>query len=296
MVGPFDAFDLALLAVLVGTLALATVIAAILGDVGAEFTKLRRRTGVGPGVALLTGAVGVLALWLPFALGEGVRDLAGVGILVALGGLALVAVSVANADEYVRLRRAPAVDPGTASGESGTAAVGGSADARDPITAPLSGADAVCCEYRIERRVEGRYSEGWTPVAVGRETTDFALADDTGDLPVDPADADLRLSSETTVEVGPDETPPDRAAALADREGVSLDARRRFVESRLDHGAAAAALGTLGGGRLDAALLADRTLADLQARFRHVVLVRGALGLVLFAGGEAAAMAVTGAI
>lgn len=130
----------------------------------------------------------------------------------------------------------------------GYATVGGSSiPASDgPLTAPLSGQDAVAYRYRIRQQSDG---VGWWDVFEDGSVTPFVLEGTASRTMVEPGDVDPYLDTEwETVEVGAGETLPDPVRErLAAAEGVDLDERpellaeavedpRLYAEQRIEPG------------------------------------------------------------
>lgn len=154
------------------------------------------------------------------ALGAGgsllVQGIEGVGLGWALaaglygGGLVLVAIAASNRPRYRALKRADATPAGEVTG--GPVAVSGTVEpAAETLTTPFSETDAVCCQWSIAQYAENhRGSGGWYTTDYGRERTRFYVADDSGRVLVDPADAWLGIAA-----VNGPTSPTDRRAAFS---------------------------------------------------------------------------------
>lgn len=127
----------------------------------------------------------------------------------------------------------------------------------ESLRSPFTGTECVAYEYEVQEQRTRTRNNGkttttetyWETIASGEETIPFRLKDDTGAVLVDPAGADLRLSTERAIRVEGGAEPPDRIARYireddrVDDQNRSIDLRlfelstgrdRKFVERRLD--------------------------------------------------------------
>ena len=127
------------------------------------------------------------------------------------------------------------------------------------LRSPFTDAECVAYEYEVTEKRTRTQTTGkstttqtyWETIASGREAVPFRLEDDTGEVLVDPAGADLQLDAEHTIRVEGGTEPPEVIARYirdderVDDQNRSLDHHqfelhtgndRRFVERRLDVG------------------------------------------------------------
>ena len=155
--------------------------------------------------------------------------------------------------------------------------------ADDVLESPFTETPCVLYEYAVEEKRTRTQSTGktttthteWVEIDSGRRAVPFRLADDTGSVLVDPAGADLRLSSVSPIRVRGGEAPPEPIAQFVrENEDVSDENRsvgigplefatgrdRRYRERRLDVGGTVHVLGTA---RFDTS--ASRAAGDVNA-------------------------------
>ncbi|SDR10641.1 GIDE domain-containing protein [Natronobacterium texcoconense] len=189
----------------------------------------------------------VLAVWLPFAVGQypvGPANPFGrsrtafgtfviAGLLVGVGFYFLGGV-VTNLRSYVAFRRSTPTDAGEVT--SGSVQVSGTVvPLEEPLEAPVTGGEAVC--YRLsatrvvdddDERLQGDSDYQFGSTSAGATTLDsalvdqttlleerrtpFAVRDDTGRVVVDPEGAQLRLDRTASEPVPGDSRPSDPLA------------------------------------------------------------------------------------
>ena len=174
------------------------------------------------------------------------------GTLAVLVGLALIGYGVLSlrpayyvyrgeTDDVVAIERAdrPVELEGTASELGGT------------VAAPLSGTECLLYEYEVEEYQSNGKHSSWNTVDEGAGGLPFRLEDETASVRVDPAGAELALSTAVTLEVdgGEPEPEPIREFLATESdlgsENRSIDLRvvefatgndRRYHERRLEAG------------------------------------------------------------
>lgn len=262
------------------------------------------------GTVALAGAV-VLAERIPATLDSTLPLYLGVCSLMA--GTGLLTWALANVRGYRRLRTA--AGPDAIHAGPGRVAVSGTVEAVEAgsddgvVVGPFSGDEAVCVEARItEEAPETR--NGTDLVHEGSVRLPFDLADATGSLRVDPADADLRVGHDVWADVDPDDELPDAIQRYLDerelhRVGESdgslahrlagPSTRRTYAEKNLAVGDDVVVLGTAR--RVDGRLVVDGgepfvveegTLDATRSAYRRVVLLGGPAGVGLLLLGTVA--------
>ena len=129
----------------------------------------------------------------------------------------------------------------------------------ETLISPFTNTECVAYEYEVERRRSSDNGNRWETVAAGKKAVPFRLADDTGNVLVEPAGADVRLTAESQLTVGGGEKPPVEIARFieeddrVDDQNRTVDLRfvelpigstQRFTEKRLDVGEGVHVLGT----------------------------------------------------
>lgn len=191
--------------------------------------------------------------------GPGLPVLATLGAFVVVGGVA-VAFGLVSLRTYLLVRGRET----TAAGDVGTAPVALSGTVRaadETLDAPLTGEPCVAYHAEVDQYYQESDGGDWRTISVRRDRVPFVLADETGEVGVDPADADVSLGVAYTESLAPSEEPPEHLRAFvedADSAGggalrvgpVEFDAaddRFRFVERRLAVGADTYVAGTADG-------------------------------------------------
>lgn len=165
------------------------------------------------------------------------------GVLAVAGGIG-VASGVHYLRKYVVLTRSDPTDIVDVEGHEETVElVGRARTANDLLSSPFLGEDTLAYSWRLKqsKRIDGGSGTHWKES--GEQTTPFVLEDATGEILVDPEDADLALEEEVVLETD-DETPPPPAAreklAELDRDVAAESPDeflwREFYASRLDLG------------------------------------------------------------
>ena len=139
--------------------------------------------------------------------------------------------------------------------------------AGEVLESPFTETPCIAYEYTVEEKRTRSSSSGnssssrttWEEIDSGTAAVPFRVADDTGSVLVEPAGADLRLSSEGSIRVrGGEEPPAPIARFIRENEDVSDENRsiglgplefatgrdRRYKERRLDVDGPAHVLGT----------------------------------------------------
>lgn len=258
------------------------------------------------GTVAFAGAV-LLAHRIPPVLDSSVPLYFGVSLLMA--GTGLLVRALANLRGYRRLHTA--AGPNTVQAGPGRVAVSGTveATAEGAVTGPFSLADAVCVEARItEDSPDAR--NGTDLVHEASTRLPFSVADATGRLRVDPAEADLRVGYDVWAKKRPDDEIPEALRRYLDdcdlpRVGVSDGSlahrvvgpsdERTYAERNLAVGDDVVVLGTAR--RADGELVVDAgdpfvvkagSLGASLASYRRVVLRGGPAGIVLLLLGAVA--------
>jgi hypothetical protein len=304
--GVYGLFAVALVVVVGVPMLGVTLLVARWGRLGTQFGLLRRRLGMSRplGWALVLLAVG--GFLAPFAAGSPPSE-GGGEFWFVLAGVTYVAGVLAGGWALARRdlqRLVASTDPGDTGGlrqPGDHVELEGEVTAEPPLTAPVTGEDAAAYRYRVdERRWMGR-TDGWVPMAHGREATGFVVDDGSGPARVDPEGARLDLHDPDVLRVEGDEALPDPAAAfVAEVDGVDADDHLKLTEWRLapaDHAyvlgvavdrpsADAHARTAIGDGD-GPFVVADRSEAALQRRLRSLVVYGGPGGAVAAIAGLA---------
>ena len=270
----------------------------------------RSRFGVGAPAAWFTALLAAVGLWAPVAIGEappGYDFVFALGGVVYVLGLLPVGRALGNLHPYLLLAATPtkhAVDA-----EAGRLAVQGIAETDDPVTAPVSGVEAVRYRLKVERtpadadeRERRRRRE---TVHLAERGGPFRVRDSTGYVRVIPDAAEFRLAADAECTVDPADDPADSIVEYADSTpDLTLGAgRHTFAEAALESGAAVFVFGVaerrdgvsvLASGR--EFFLKEGTREDAVTDFRAVVVHGGIFGAVVAAAGLATMALSTGAI
>lgn len=292
-----------------------TLLLARWGRLGTQFGLLRRRLGMSKplGWALVLAAVG--GFLLPFVVGappeEGAAEygFAGAGAVFVVG-LFVGGWALARRDHRNLVASTETGDTGGLRQPGDVVELEGEVAGDDPLTAPISGEDAVAYRYRVdERRWMGR-TDGWVPLAHGRGATKFVVDDGSGPARVDPAGArlDLHDSEVLRAESGED-LPAPAAAFVGELDGVDADDHLKLTEWRLSPSEHAYVLGEAvdrpsadAHARTAVAdgdapfVVADRSEEALQRRLRWLVVYGGPGGAVAAIAGLAGMLWVAGAL
>lgn len=110
----------------------------------------------------------------------------------------------------------------------------------EPGTAPFSASETLVCDWDFDDL--GGDQGKWSTVESGAEVAPFVLADETGEIVVDPRGADWQLDQRFQVTIH-DEEPPQAIRSFLDEQGMEPNAEkrllkddRRYTERRLDPG------------------------------------------------------------
>lgn len=166
------------------------------------------------------------------------------GYLLYVGGRSLRTVWHILRDDPVPVRELH--------GHAGPVEIEGAARTDDgaTVTAPFTGSECLAYTYEVEELRSTGKSSSWQTLDEGMAGVDFLVADDTGQVRVDPTGADIRLE-EHTLRVGPGDELPERLVQYieqtddVEKQDASLDLgitelhlgnEQRFTERRLDLG------------------------------------------------------------
>ncbi|MDQ2052553.1 GIDE domain-containing protein [Natronolimnohabitans sp. A-GB9] len=167
-------------------------------------------------------------------------------------GIALVAVGCWKLRPAYHVYRGDTDDVVSIERADGPVELEGTASPIDrTISAPLTGTDCLAYEYEVEELQSSGKNSSWNTVDEGVGGVPFRLEDATASVRVEPAGADLALSTEASIEVDGGEPEPEPIKAFLETESdlesenTSLDLRvveiatgndRRYHERRLEPG------------------------------------------------------------
>ncbi|WP_158854988.1 hypothetical protein [Halorhabdus sp. CUG00001] len=177
------------------------------------------------------------------------------GTIVALVGLAIVALGLRELSFAWRVYRGDPLAVFELPNETGPVEVMGTAEPGEGTAqAPISGVETLVCEWAVQERRTSGGTHGsrtyWKTLDQGLVGGPFRLADDTASCRVEPAGS-VREFEEHTVTVPAGTTPPERIRQfVAENPNVSpqdetldigvaelhIGNEQRFVERRLDPG------------------------------------------------------------
>ena len=174
-------------------------------------------------------------------------------VLVALVGVVAVAFladGVRHGRRAYRMYRNDPVDVASAANTSGVVEAEGTVDPHEvTLVAPFTGTECAACQYEVEEFRSSGKSSHWETIHSGGDRRPFVLADGSGRLLVEPADASLALDKANTITVDGGDRPPERVRRwiaetpdVDSEEGrwdlgplsVTTGNDRRYVERRLD--------------------------------------------------------------
>ncbi|MFU8866643.1 GIDE domain-containing protein [Natronococcus sp.] len=198
------------------------------------------------------------------------------GPLLVLGGLVALVVGCLKLRPAYHVYRGETDDVVAVERAAGPVELEGTATAiGDRLRAPLTGTAALAYEYEVEEYQSSGKNSSWKTVDEGREATAFRLEDETASVRVEPAGAELALSTDTTIEVDGGEPEPEPIREFLahesdlESENTSIDLKvvelatgndRRYHERRLEPGGEAYAFGQ---SRYD--IDARETMRDISA-------------------------------
>lgn len=159
---------------------------------------------------------------------------------LAIGGL-IALVGLGYLQTYTRVRRMDPVPIQQLADSDSEVELTGTARAHETTShAPFTDTECLASEWKLrEYRGSGGKGSNWSTLDSGETRQTFRLEDETGAVLVDPGGATLELTTEQTVEVDPDESPPPAISEYLDEtEGVSREhaRKRKYVEQRLTPG------------------------------------------------------------
>ena len=123
---------------------------------------------------------------------------------------------------------------------------------------PFTGTSCLALAYEIQERRSTTNGTAWVEIDTGRAAVPFLLEDETGSVLVDPSRARLGLESSERIDVDGGERPPPRIQRFIDQNAdvdaedqtvdlklieLNVGADRRYIERRLDPGAAVTVFG-----------------------------------------------------
>lgn len=160
-------------------------------------------------------------------------------VALAIGGL-IALVGVGYLQTYSRLRGTDPVDIRRLGDASGEVELTGTVQPHEETsTTPFTRTECVAHEWTVREYRGGGSGSTWRTLDSGEARHPFRLADGTGTVLVDPNGGTLELLSETTVEVGAEESPPPAVGAyLGETEAVDREhgRERKYVERHLEPG------------------------------------------------------------
>ena len=181
------------------------------------------------------------------------------GPLLVLGGLVALAIGCLKLRPAYHVYRGETDDVVAVERAEGPVEVAGTATSLgDPLRAPITGTDALAYEYEVEEYRSSGKNSSWKTVDEGQDATAFRLEDATASVRVEPAGAELALSTDTTIEVDGGEPEPGPIREFLahesdlESENTSLDLKvvelatgndRRDHERRLEPGVEAYVFG-----------------------------------------------------
>lgn len=193
-------------------------------------------------------------------------------------GAIVLAAGVYGTWEAWGMKQTDTVPIEAAATAAGSVAVEGTIQSRkESLTTPLAGEEAVEYEWTITERNEYEVVEAgetsdvgqsdieeefdkdtvakketeveWNTLDEGGETVPFAVTDDTGEIPIDPETADMRVGQRNTSTMAfPDKEPPEEGKQFLETADTSVetldgDDKRKISESRIDIGREVAVFG-----------------------------------------------------
>jgi hypothetical protein len=242
------------------------------------------------------------------------------GPLLVLGGLVALAIAGAKLRPAYHVYRGETDDVIAVERADGPVEVEGTASAiGEPLEAPLTGTPCLAYEYEVEELQSSGKNSSWKTVDEGRAATAFRLEDETASVRVDPAGAELALSTDATARVDGGEAEPERIREFLEHESdlesenTSLDLKvvqiatgndRKYHERRLEPGGEAYVFGesrydidaretmrdvsaVIGDGDATPAFVISDSCQDGAARIlakQQLLWVLGGIGMLLVGG------------
>lgn len=120
----------------------------------------------------------------------------------------------------------------------------------DPLTAPLTGTDCVCYDYKIEEEHHDDDGSDWHTVKHGRQETQCKLTDDTGTVDVDLNDVSIEQGTRWREDSHSFDNPPEDLQRRLDDLGVDWEGwfgankSMRYTETRITNDDTVYLLGT----------------------------------------------------
>lgn len=103
---------------------------------------------------------------------------------------------------------------------------------RRVLRSPFTDTPCLVCEYAVEEEHDTRNGRTWTTVDSGSEYVPFRLEDGSGSVLIEPPGANLRLETDTRIDVDGGTKPPRTIARYID-ETDAVDDQERTVDLRL---------------------------------------------------------------
>jgi hypothetical protein len=122
-----------------------------------------------------------------------------IGLLFFIVGLVIIGFGFSKFSKYKIIQKTPRTKIGDLTG--GFVEIHGIIKPEEVIKTPFSEIDCVYCRYEIEEYRIGYDSDGesddkWVTIAKGERRLPFYGKDNTGEVKIDPIDADFQISSE----------------------------------------------------------------------------------------------------
>lgn len=161
-------------------------------------------------------------------------------VCLAIGGL-IALVGVGYLQTYNRVRKTDPVSVRRLTDTDTEVELSGTAKAHEATNrSPLTDTECLAHDWKVKQyRGSGTKGSNWSTLDAGETRHPFRLVDGTGTALVGPEGATLELTTEETIEVGPDESPPraiDDYLDETDEIDREHDRKRRYTEQRLEPG------------------------------------------------------------
>lgn len=162
-------------------------------------------------------------------------------VLVCLGiGGVITLVGVGYLQTYLRARRMDPVDIRQLTDTNDEVELTGTARPHEETSiSPFTNTECLVHEWEAERYHGGGRGPNWITLDSGEKRHPFRLEDETGTVLIDPNGGTVEWTTEDTIEVAPDESPPAMVRSYLE-ETESVDAeherKRKYTEKRLEPG------------------------------------------------------------
>lgn len=146
-----------------------------------------------------------------------------------LAGTLLLSAGIFTGLQLLQLKRRGTTSPGNvAEGVTTTQGRVDPAEDEGSVTSPITGTEAVCYEFVVQRQAGTQPRTDWDTVEGGRDGVRFLLSDEAGSVLIDPTEANLEFDPDDVIEF--EAVPEEIEAAANTLETAAVDEARDLVD------------------------------------------------------------------